>query len=163
MDTITRTGVPSGLIILGLIFLIFGALMMFNNLKEAGFTPTAGQIISSDIVKRTETRSTETTSSISWYLAVEYSYSVDGQSYKSDNISSEVPMSDAARGQSPSKKLVALSERFVPGEAITVYVSPRNPKKSILLHAPNYGIWGVLIGFLFFAGAFWWARARSGQ
>jgi len=37
MVTVTKTGSPSGLIILGFIFLIFGALMMFNNSKESGF------------------------------------------------------------------------------------------------------------------------------
>jgi len=159
---ITRTGSPGSLIIIGLIFFIFGALMMFNHSKEAGFKKIDGTVISTDVVKRTETRSGSTTSSTSWYLLVEYEYSVDGQTYQNDNISSAIPMSDAGLGQAPSKKLVALSKTFVPGEAVTVYVSPRNPNKTILRHAPNYGIWGVLIGFLFFAGAFYWARLRAG-
>ncbi|MDA8708246.1 hypothetical protein N9M10_02630 [Hellea sp.] len=34
MMTITRTGSPSSLIIIGFIFLVFGALMMLNNWKE---------------------------------------------------------------------------------------------------------------------------------
>jgi len=163
MVTVTKTGSPSGLIILGFIFLIFGALMMFNNSKESGFKATTGTVLESDVSKRTETRTTETTSSISWYLNVKYEYNFEGKTYVGDNISSTPPMSDAGLGQGPSEKLVKLFEMFKAGDEITVYVSPRNPNKTILLHSPNYGIWGVLIGFLLFAGAFWWARLRSGQ
>ncbi|MDA8708254.1 DUF3592 domain-containing protein [Hellea sp.] len=162
MMRITRTGSPGSLIIIGLIFFICGALMMFSHFKQSGFKQITGTVVSSDIVKKIETQSESTTSSTSWYLLVEYEYTVEGQTYQNDNISSAIPMSDAGLGQAPSKKLVALSKKFVPGETVTVYVSPRNPNKTILLHAPNYGIWGVLIGFIFFAGAFYWSRLRAG-
>jgi len=136
--------------------------MMWNHSKKASFVATQGIVQSSKIEKRASSQPGAKTGSLSWYLLVEYEYNVDGQSYKNDNISTEVPMSDAALDQPPSKKLVTLSEKFVPGEPVTVYVSPKNPNKSILLHAPNYGIWGVIIGLVFFAGAFYWARFRAG-
>ncbi|MDA8708250.1 DUF3592 domain-containing protein [Hellea sp.] len=162
MMRITRTGSPGSLIIIGLIFFICGALMMFNHFKQSGFVAKQGIVKSTKIEKQSSTQPGSKTGSISWYLLVEYEYSVDGQTYQNDNISSVIPMSDAGLGQAPSKKLVALSKKFVLGEAVTVYVSPKNPNKTILLHAPNYGIWGVLIGFLFFAGAFYWSRLRAG-
>ena len=159
--TITRTGSPGSLIFLGVIFFVVGALMMWTHSKQARFTPVQGIIQSSEIAKKTTTQPGAKTSSYSWYLLVEYEYSVDGQNYKNNRISAKVPMSDAALGQPPSDKLVALSEKFVPGQPVTVYVSPKNPSKSILLHAANYGVWGILIGFLFFAGALYWRRLRA--
>ncbi|MDA8708244.1 DUF3592 domain-containing protein [Hellea sp.] len=163
MITITKTGAPSGLIILGLMFFVTGALMMFQNAKETSWQAVQGVVINSDIVREEKTLTGNTTSAKSWYLQVTYEYTLDGVTYQNNEISSAPLNSNASGDTPPSKKLVALSKRFVSGEAVTVYVSPKNPNKSILLHAPNYGIWGVLIGFLFFAGASYWSRLRAGS
>jgi len=161
MGKVTKTGGPSGLIILGLIFFVFGTLMMWNNNKEKRFKATSGIIQTSEIKKITTTQSGASTSSISWYLLINYEYTVNGKTYKSDNISSEIPMSDAALNQAPSQELLRLAEKFKPNTPVTVYVSPKNFKKSILIHSPNYGIWGVIIGLSFFAGATYWYKLRS--
>ncbi|MDA8708242.1 DUF3592 domain-containing protein [Hellea sp.] len=161
MVTITKTGSPGGLIILGLIFFVCGALLTYQNLKEMRYQAISGFVQTSEIKKIAKTRSGSKTSSVAWYLLVDYEYTVDGKLYKSDNVASATPMSDSFNDKPPSKKLLALAEKFKQGEQVTVYIDRNKPYKSILLHSPYYGIWGILIGFLFFAGALYWRRLRA--
>jgi len=128
-------------------------MMMRQHFLEGRYEPVADTILASEIKKVTRTKSGSSTSTISWNLLVNYEYEIDGQTYQSDRIAFKVKKSDASLNKQPSKKPVALSDTFVPVEAVTVYVSPKIKSRDILLHTPNYGIWAVLIGFFFFAGA----------
>jgi len=156
--TSTKSIMFQALTLLGVVFLIVGAMMVLQNRKEASYQPVEGLIKEAELKKRISTRSGEKTSSWGWELYVTYEYVFDGQIYESNNVSSKLPTSDASLDKSPSKKLLALADRLKTGKTVTVYVSSKHPHRSILLHTKNYGLGLLAISGLLFALAFYLAR-----
>jgi len=156
----TKSGIAQSLVILGVIFLIIGAMMTYQNRKESRFYPVEGVMKTSEIKYVDSAGSAGKLGSKSWFLNVIYEYEVDGKIYESDNIASESPLSSADLNKPPSKKLTALAEKFAVGKTVTVtvYVSPTYPHRAMLLRTRNYGLWLLAISGLLFALAFHLAR-----
>jgi len=154
----TKSGTPIALIVLGLIFLIFGAMKAYQNNKEARYYEIEGIVKTAEVKKLWDSLAGSKTSSVSWELLVTYEYKVDGQLYENNKISARVQKSDASFEKPPSEKILQLAERFKAGNSVPVYVSSKHPHRSILLHRSTSSLWFFVISGLLFALAFYLSR-----
>ena len=77
----TKLGIAQSLVILGVIFLIIGAMMTYQNRKESRFYPVEGVMKTSEIKYVDSAGSAGKLGSKSWFLNVIYEYEVDGKIY----------------------------------------------------------------------------------
>jgi len=96
-----------------------------------------------------------------WHLKVEYTYSVDGQAYASDQWR-------FAKGFAglTDKEISAARVQYAEGAEVDVHYHPRRPSLSVLIPGADSQAWmGLLLGLalLAIAAVFWLVPTHSGR
>jgi Protein of unknown function (DUF3592) len=120
-----------------LIMLIMGGLaaaQLWGAASSRGWQQTAGQVLSSGVVASRNLSGGGLTD----YPQVIYSYSVMGQTYRSDKIQlgAAVGGSGAARA----------AKRYPAGSAVQVYFNPQHPEQAVLERRSPVAVWLIVIG-----------------
>jgi len=119
----------------GVAVLLFGILQLQKARENLDWPNVKGQVLSSDIETR-RYRSIDSTISVNKYLPyVEYIYSVNGIKYRSDKFS--------IRAHGERNTLEAAENdlaAFPPGDDITVYYDPEEPRSAVLRPGASLGV-----------------------
>ena len=130
--------VASGLlfVVIGAAFAFFGFRSYQLGIQSKGWPATNGSVIQSEVVKRTRTTGTGANRRkvVEHIPEVAYSYSVDGQPYRSSRITF------GAINKLNAGKTVA---RYPKGKRIKVFYNPQKPDQAVL--APGAGATGSLV------------------
>lgn len=136
------------LLLVGGCLAIAGALITYGSLKQLKYQSIEGKIIESGVHKRSGDISSSSTRTYSWEFWATYEYWVDGEHHQSDKVASQPPSSNAGNARGPSEELKNLVKLYAPGNTVTVFVSPDNPKKSVLIRSDKIRFWLLLCGAL---------------
>ena len=131
------------------VFGVFGLLAVFFGLKKTilglcskGWPTTNGTVLSSEVDIRPYDKKRKQNNPAK-YPKVVYSFDVNGEHFESSQISCN------DHGDSNSSHASGIVKRYPVGKKVTVYFSPKNPKRALL--EPGFS-WAGVIAFLFGLG-----------
>jgi len=151
--TLSRFGL--GLGVLGGLLAIFGIYFLFVANESLSWPSVEGRVVWTE-VETEETRGTSKTrlnTIVEYYVSVEYTYEVEGET----NFSSRYSLGEGNRASDLySERSIAEEEatRLFPiGSSLTVYYDPDNPSSAILAPGWNWGTFAPLLIGIFLGGA----------
>jgi len=146
------------LVLFGCPFMTIGSLGLVRHLHERveskSYVPVSAKILYSDIYSF---RSGGRHPSTSYSVRVGYEYAVDGKKYESDRLAISQISSNNYDHQRH------LASRYKKDDAVTAYVSPDDPRKSLLEKSGGLGDIGAMafmglfgvVGFTIMVGGLW--------
>lgn len=146
-----------GLGLLGLPFILFGIYFLIISNASLAWPSVEGSVLSSEaemqVTNRPSTSGTTRTTSVAYYVAVQYQYEVAGNPY----VASRIALGEGGRAsefyEERAEAEAAAAERFPTGSSLTVYYDPDDPTSAVLEPGSNWGTFVPLLFGLFLGGA----------
>ena len=150
--------IPIGLVLFGCPFMTVGSIGLVQHVRERSeakaYVPVPAKVLYSGMYSfRSGGRHPHT----SYSVRVGYEYAVDGKKYEGDRLAISQVSSNNYDHQRH------LANKYKKGDAVTVYVSPDDPRKSVLEKSSGLGDIGAMasmglfgvVGFAIVVGGLW--------
>ena len=146
------------LVLFGCPFMSVGSLELVGYVRERSqvksYVPVSAKVLYSDMYSF---RSGGDHPHTSYGVRVGYEYAVDGKKYESDRLA----LSQISSNNYDHQRYLA--SRYKKGDAVTAYVSPENPRQSVLEKSSglgDVGAWAFMglfavVGFAIMGGGIW--------
>lgn len=158
MPRIKKLLTAAGLVLFGCPFMTVGSLGLVRHVREwseaKAYVPVPAKVLYSGMYSfRSGGRHPHT----SYSVRVGYEYAVDGKKYEGDRLA----ISQIASNNYDHQRYLA--NKYKKGDAVTAYVSPDDPRKSVLEKSGGFGDVGVtafmglfgVVGFAIMVGGLW--------
>ena len=137
-------------IVLGLFFLFRGLPGLFQALAALGWRRADGQILDAGTLGYTGAAGGGHGRTRMVRGAVGYRYAYEGREYLGNRLSFGSPI-----GLNPALASLAGASRYQPGQAVTVFVDPKDPSRAVLRRSAPSSFVFALMGAAFLALGVW--------
>jgi hypothetical protein len=137
-------------IVLGLFFLLRGLPGLFQALAALGWRRAEGQILGAGTAGYTSAAGGGHGRAHMVRGVASYRYTHEGREYLGSRVSFGTPL-----GLNPALASLAGASRYAPGQAVTVFVHPKDPSRAVLRRSAPSSLIFVAMGAFFLALGAW--------
>lgn len=163
LKTLSRFGI--GLGALGGLLSVFGVYFLLTANESLSWPSVEGTIVQTEVRRDTRSRkgSAEPTlnTDVEYYVSVNYTYDVEGNSYVASRYSLGQGDQVSRRYKERSDAEAEAASRFPEGTTVTVHYDPEQPTEAVLAPGWNWGTFAPLLMGIFLGGSGWLFYAVS--
>lgn len=162
---LSRFGI--GLGALGGLFSVFGVYFLFTANESLSWRSVDGAVVETQVVRDTRSRRGAAGATLSnyveYYVSINYTYDVEGNSYSSSRHSLGQGNRVSRRFKERSDAEAVAASRFPEGTMVTVYYDPKQPTEAVLATGWDWGTFVPLLFGIFLGGSGWlfYSASRS--